>query len=155
MPMPKGHRYSELRDNLQPFTPARLKRAMTQLRLRGSVQIVKGLPMYAVTSGGVVISAYRWKREPTIEFRILSNSPSRDGYTLVNLISVHGKRVPVRVHQLVADAFLPKPKKHQTEIRHLDGNPRNSHVGNLAWGTRQENMQDMAKHAQLRKNKPC
>ena len=32
------------------------------------------------------------------------------------------------------------------ECRHLDGNPQNNHVSNLAWGTRYENAQDTKKH---------
>lgn len=46
------------------------------------------------------------------------------------------------VHQLVASAFLgPQPKGW--DVRHLDGNPLNNHVSNLAYGTRTENILDV------------
>lgn len=46
------------------------------------------------------------------------------------------------VHQLVARAFLgPQPKDQ--DVRHLDGNPLNNSVDNLAYGSRTENILDV------------
>lgn len=46
------------------------------------------------------------------------------------------------VHQLVALTFLgPRPKGQ--EVRHLDGDPLNNAVTNLAYGTRSENILDV------------
>lgn len=49
------------------------------------------------------------------------------------------------VHQLVAEAFLG-PRPAGQEVRHLDGNGLDNRRGNLAWGTRAENMQDSIRH---------
>lgn len=46
------------------------------------------------------------------------------------------------VHQLVALAFLG-PCPDGQEVRHLDGNPLNNRVDNLAYGTRTENILDV------------
>lgn len=52
------------------------------------------------------------------------------------------------VHRLVLEAFVgPCPPDH--ECRHLDGNPRNNRLDNLAWGTRQENQDDRVRHGTI------
>lgn len=50
-----------------------------------------------------------------------------------------------RVHVLVAEAFLG-PRPEGQHVRHLDGNPRNNAVVNLAYGTAAENQQDAIAH---------
>ena len=49
------------------------------------------------------------------------------------------------VHRLVAEAFIGKPDS-KCEIRHLDGDPLNSHLDNLKYGTRSENQRDRLAH---------
>jgi hypothetical protein len=52
-----------------------------------------------------------------------------------------GKSNKQQVHRLVAFAFLgPPPEGH--ECRHLNGNPKDNRVENLAWGTRRQNIDD-------------
>lgn len=46
------------------------------------------------------------------------------------------------VHTLVALTFLG-PRPEGQEVRHLDGNPLNNRVENLAYGTRTENILDV------------
>ena len=46
------------------------------------------------------------------------------------------------VHRLVALTFLG-PCPEGQEVRHLDGNPQNNRLGNLAYGTRTENILDV------------
>lgn len=49
------------------------------------------------------------------------------------------------VHELVLLAFVgEKPHKH--ECRHLNGNPADNRLENLAWGTRSENIKDAVAH---------
>ncbi len=65
-----------------------------------------------------------------------------EGYPQVSL-SDKPRRWRVRVHTLVALAFIgPKPAPG-LEIRHLDGDRLNNVPGNLAWGTHLENVRDM------------
>ena len=48
------------------------------------------------------------------------------------------KRKAVRVHRLVAQAFIPNPEG-KPQINHKDGNPANNLVTNLEWATSSEN----------------
>lgn len=48
-------------------------------------------------------------------------------------------------HRLVAEVFCAG-ECDGLIVRHLDGNPRNNHWSNLAWGTQQENNHDMDTH---------
>ena len=55
-----------------------------------------------------------------------------------------GKRQRTHLHREVALAFLGSPMGR--EVRHLNGNPQDNRVENLAYGTRQENALDMVQH---------
>ena len=82
------------------------------------------------------------------KWRMLRPSPNSGGYLQVGLC-VKGRQQNVRVHHLVAAAFLsPKPTpKH--EINHIDGVRTNPRVDNLEWVTRSGNQNhryDVLKH---------
>lgn len=54
------------------------------------------------------------------------------------------------IHSLVAQVFIgPRPEGHV--VRHLDGNRRNNHLSNLAYGTPQENVADAIAHGTFAK----
>jgi hypothetical protein len=61
------------------------------------------------------------------------------------ILSYPGQRWTARVHRLVAAAFLG-PCPEGKEVRHLDGNPANNDLSNLAYGTRSENRLDRVVH---------
>lgn len=50
------------------------------------------------------------------------------------------------VHRAVLFTFVGPPSDPAHEVRHLDGNPANNRLDNLAWGTRLENAHDKALH---------
>jgi len=55
-----------------------------------------------------------------------------------------GKKTTLRVHQLIADIFLPKPSDFSYsdyEVNHIDGNKHNFSLTNLEWVSKSENMQ--------------
>lgn len=85
--------------------------------------------LYAVSSHG------RARRVDT--GRILRTSPAkRTGYPRITL-SVGGKIRVVRVHQLVAAAFLgPRPTDH--DVNHRDGDKTNNRADNLEYVTRKQ-----------------
>lgn len=70
--------------------------------------------------------------------KILKSYPCiRGGYQQVMLLK-DGLRKHKQIHHLVLDTFRgPRP---------IDGNPNNSKLINLEWGTRSENMKDAVKH---------
>ena len=62
------------------------------------------------------------------------------GHLQVNLYK-DGKMKTHPVHQLVLNAYLPKPSP-ELVVMHLDSAPTNNRLRNLAWGTYKENMND-------------
>lgn len=59
-------------------------------------------------------------------------------------LTVHLGRQTHYVHRLVLFAFVgvPPANTQRIEARHLDGNPANNYLANLAWGTVVENRAD-------------
>jgi hypothetical protein len=56
-----------------------------------------------------------------------------------------GVRVNVRVHVLVAEAFI-SARPDGLIVRHIDGNHMNNSANNLMWGTSSENARDSVTH---------
>ncbi len=84
-------------------------------------------------------------RPQTVRARIRSQYNSTFGYKETRVgTSGTGIRT-VRVHVLVAEAFIG-PRPEGSECRHLNGNPADNRVSNLAWGTRSENNRDAVAH---------
>ena len=95
--------------------------------------------LYDVSNLGRVRSWSRFKKGAP-----LSPVPNRQGYLSVAL--QHAGQVRYRkIHQLVLEAFVG-PRPDGQVVRHLDGNPANNVLSNLAWGTHSENMADAIRH---------
>lgn len=63
--------------------------------------------------------------------------PNKKGYLRVQLYK-NNKRRNLRVHRLVALAFIPNPD-NKPKVNHIDGDPTNNVVSNLEWVTGEEN----------------
>lgn len=95
---------------------------------------VKGYEgLYEISNTGEVKSIY-YNKKP----KILKKSMTTTGYYKVGLWKNKRKK-SLRVHKLVAKAFIPNPE-NKPNINHIDGNPLNNHRGNLEWCTQQENV---------------
>lgn len=77
--------------------------------------------------------------------RILRHAVNPGGYPSVTL-SRRGKVKTRPIHQLVLAAFAGPRPAGKDVIRHLDGDPTNNLLGNLAYGTQSENAQDSLRH---------
>lgn len=90
--------------------------------------------------------------------RVLSTYVGKNGYeTFATKIGGRsGKSVCLRVHRIVADAFLERPSKQLISIcsqehygkvivRHIDGIKTNNVPNNLEWGTCQDNSDDYSR----------
>ena len=87
-------------------------------------------PHYTITRAGVVTN--------TKTGRVLKPFPRGKAHGL----SVTLPSGTHYIHALVAAAFIgPRPEGH--DIIHLDGDPTNLHVDNLAYVTRSERMRDV------------
>jgi hypothetical protein len=96
-------------------------------------------PGYAV---GVDGSVWSMRRPPPRRLRAFADP---EGYLLVTL-RASGRPKTVRVHRLVANAYLPAPAFAPAQVRHLNGNPSDNRAENLAWGTALQNAADRGRH---------
>lgn len=102
---------------------------------------VPGWHHYLVSSDGRVKSL---PRKTTGGGLLRTHHRRRDGYAAVALYQ-NGSSRTVLVHEIVAAAFHG-PRPAGAYIRHLDGDPANNSVTNLAYGTPSENGADMVRH---------
>ena len=120
---------------------------------------IPGLPNHQVSSEGqvrskdrVVTTGPRHKRvlkgtrvpARKVEGRALAQKDDREGYMRVKL---QGKAY--HVHRLVAWAFLG-PQAKGIHVRHLNGNPKDNRIGNIAYGTPRDNYFDSVRHGTAR-----
>ena len=89
--------------------------------------------LYAVFDHGLVWSV--------LEKRYIKGAKDRDGYQVV---TVGGLRT--KLHRLILYVFRGASGKKGMVSRHLDGNPSNNRIDNLAWGTLIENWNDKRLH---------
>lgn len=106
--------------------------------------------LYSVSSTGKVRSEPRVVVEKTgvaklLSGRELKQQPNRGGY-LCLAFCVNGKRIPLRVHGIVASAFLGTRPGYRHEVAHNDGNRANNRADNLRWDTRAGNFADKVPH---------
>lgn len=104
---------------------------------------------YEVSDRGRVRSLDREVRSSFGATRVVRGvllRPSMDdsGHLTVGLYA-DNRPVRVRVHRIVAKAFVPG-EAPGLEVCHNDGNPANNHAANLRWGTRSDNTFDRVRH---------
>lgn len=75
---------------------------------------------------------------------LLKQQTKPTGHMVVSL-KAGDRKITRTVHRLMADAFHGL-RPEGLEVRHLDGNPRNNVIGNLRYGTHQENAVDVVDH---------
>jgi len=93
---------------------------------------------YQISNLGQVKSRGGWCGTAKRKEKIRSTSLTRDGYVKVRLL-YQGKDKTMRVHRLVAEAFVFNPENKDT-VNHIDGNKQNNIVSNLEWLDRTEQM---------------
>jgi hypothetical protein len=98
---------------------------------------IPNFPEYRVSDHGRVWSDKSHKQ--------LKPTASSTGHLSVWLYNGEVKRKRVWIHRAVLTAFVRERAPNET-ARHLDGNPANNNLDNLAWGTKKENAQDRIRH---------
>lgn len=100
---------------------------------------IDGFEYYYISNLGRVKSTRRWSGTQFYERKkiISLHKHKTKGYIYVS-ISRDGKNYNLRVHRLVAKAFIPNPN-NKPQVNHIDGNKENNNINNLEWVTNQEN----------------
>lgn len=101
---------------------------------------IEGYPNYEVSEYGDVVSYT--KPDNPVSLKTWTN---QYGHQYVQLRDGKGNNKKVPVHRVVAQAFIRNPDNLPV-VRHLDDNPANNCVDNLAWGTQKDNMRDCIDH---------
>lgn len=94
-------------------------------------KILSEYPNYRIYKSGKIWSIY---------FERFLTPTSHNGYMDVSVVNKNGVNSTVKVHQLVAKAFLSK-NNDQNQVNHIDNNPLNNNADNLEWCTAKENVQ--------------
>ena len=96
---------------------------------------------YQVSNLGRVRSTISWNgHEYVAKERILKPSMTTTGYHKVELIGANGKKKSLKLHRVIASAFIPNPMGYPI-INHKDGNPLNNNIDNLEWCTQKHNVE--------------
>jgi len=103
---------------------------------------IKGCKGYFVNDLGQVKSEARLiyckdGRVRKIPQKILKTQVDKYGYERVSL-SVNNIKTNLKVHRLVAEAFIENPE-NKPQVNHIDGNKLNNFKNNLEWVNNSEN----------------
>ena len=118
--------------------------------------------LYQVSNKGRVKSLNRYaNNNGTLQFRperILKQNIQKAGRSrrCTVALSKKSKIKRIRVHRLVAEAFIPNPE-NKPQIDHIDTNMENNNVENLRWVTHKENMNNpltRKRHSEVKKGHP-
>lgn len=105
---------------------------------------IDGYPNYMVSSKGRVKSLERvimksnGKRQ-TIKETIRKGVKDKDGYLIVTLYDEYHNMKNIKIHRLVAKAFIPNPN-NLPEVNHKDEDKTNNNVDNLEFCTTRFNL---------------
>lgn len=77
--------------------------------------------------------------------KVLKLQPTHNGYLKMRLWCPDTNTKPtIRVHRIVAEAFLPNPH-NLPEVHHMDWDRMNNSIDNLEWCTRDYNLANRRK----------
>lgn len=97
--------------------------------------------LYQISDYGNVKSCRRYVNSKfgkrVVNEKLLSLGRDKDGY-LMAILCQDGIKKTVKIHRLVADAFIDK-SEGKNIVNHIDSNKSNNSVENLEWITNKEN----------------
>jgi hypothetical protein len=108
---------------------------------------VPGASAYLASATGVIYSFQKNGRghKAGLEYTTLTQMRWKGGYSKVIIKLDAGRQVKRFVHRLVLLAFAGPPLPGQ-EACHNNGDPTDSRIENLRWGTKTENGRDKVRH---------
>lgn len=96
---------------------------------------INGFSNYYCTSEGNLFTR-NWKNQGVT--RKMKPAPDHKGYLKTVMVDENGKHHAVRVHRVIAGAFIPNPKD-KPFVNHINGVKDDNRVDNLEWATAKEN----------------
>jgi hypothetical protein len=102
---------------------------------------IPGYPGYLACRLGVIFSLNNRSRKLRGTPTPLSHEVSYNGYLRV-VIYVNRKRIKKLVHHLILETYIG-PRPEGMECCHGPGGQSDNSIGNLRWGTKQENTNDV------------
>lgn len=100
------------------------------MKLISEIEGLEQFEGYGITSCGKV-----WSFKSN---RFLTPSRDKKGYLTVRISASRGNQKTVKIHRLVALAYIPNPDNLET-VDHKDENKDHNYVNNLRWMSRGEN----------------
>lgn len=106
-------------------------------------------PSYFFTEAGEI-----WTTNYRNSGRTEIMHPAKDkkGYLRTVLVDNDGKNKTIKVHRIIAEAFIPNPE-NKPQVNHKNGNKSDNSVGNLEWATNTENKDHAIKNGLFTKPK--
>lgn len=102
---------------------------------------IPGLEGYYISRLGTLWSRYHKSGKLThSEWHKVKPNHNQKGY-----LFVQKKGKCWYLHRLVAMAYIPNPNNYPI-VRHLNDNPLDNRLANLAWGTQKDNVKDSIKN---------
>ena len=100
-------------------------------------RIVEIYPGYWIADNGNIAST---RRGTPVKLKPWLTGEKRKQYLTVWIHFDNQPRKAIRIHRLVAEAFIPNPHGYNV-VNHIDGNELNNHYTNLEWTTHALNSQ--------------
>lgn len=87
---------------------------------------------YAVSSLGRMMTT-KYKAANRVRHEFIKPAADESGY-LRTMIKVAGRNRTIKMHRIIAEAFILNPDNLPT-VNHLDFNPSNNEISNLEWAS--------------------
>ena len=112
---------------------------------------IPGYPGYHATEDGDIIRILppTCMEENEKACYVKEHKGDRRGHINVRIKGVQGVAKEPYVHRLVADTYIPNPDNLPI-VRHLDDDPTNNSIDNLARGTQKDNIQDCIRNGHFK-----
>ena len=108
---------------------------------------IPGYPNHYATEEGEIIRINKPKDidEITTAHYVRKHKGDKQGHINVRIKGNAGEAKEPYIHRLVAKTHIPNPNNLPI-VRHLDDNPSNNCIDNLAWGTQKDNHNDSVRN---------